>query len=144
MATAASLLTLLNTNADINYYTQQLTYWSNLYEGNQAKLSKQVKAEEKWMDSYDDALYAEKDIKMNGSVYIEEGASYQSAKASVYADHKVKEYNRELSESLADLDIEYDTMKTMYDAMLQSLNAQKESEKQLVTSNAQDTHLLGQ
>lgn len=144
MATAASLLTLLNTNADINYYTQQLAYWSNLYEGNQAKLSKQVNAEEKWMEAYDDGWYADKECKIGSKTYVKENESYNSAKAADYASAKVREYNRDLSESLADLDIEYDTMKTMYDAMLQALNAQKESEKQLVTSNAQDTHLLGQ
>ena len=41
--TAALLGTLLNTKADINYYTQQQIYWSGKYEANSAKLEKQVK-----------------------------------------------------------------------------------------------------
>ena len=45
--TAALLGTLLNTNADINYYTQQQIFWSGKYEANSAKLEKQVKYEEK-------------------------------------------------------------------------------------------------
>ena len=47
--TAALLLNLLNTNADINYYTQQSIYWNSKYEANSAMLAKQVKAEESWM-----------------------------------------------------------------------------------------------
>ena len=46
--TAALLGNLLNTNADINYYTQQSIFWNAKYEANSEKLQKQVKYEEKW------------------------------------------------------------------------------------------------
>ena len=61
-----------------------------------------------------------------------------------YAEDVVEEYNKELSESLADLDIEYDTMKTMYDTLLEELRAQQESEKTATSTAAQDTGLLNQ
>ena len=62
--------------------------------------------------------------------------------ADKYAHAKVKQYNKELSLELADLDIEYCTMKTMYDTMLEELRAQKESEKSATSTAAQDTGLL--
>ena len=43
--TAALLGNLLNTNADINYYTQQSIFWNAKYEANSEKLQKLVKYE---------------------------------------------------------------------------------------------------
>ena len=40
------------------------------------------------------------------------------------------------------MDIEYDTMQTMYEAMLEQLRAQKDSENTAVQNAAQDTGLL--
>lgn len=138
--TSALLLNLLNTNADINYYTQQSIYWSAKYEANSAKLSKQVKAEEKWMDAYDSCYYAEegKEVKIGNNPFTRGNECY----AIAYADQKVREYDEELSLELADLDMEYDTMKTMYDSMLEQLRAQQEAEKTATSNAAQDTGLL--
>lgn len=138
--TAALLGNLLNTNADINYYTQQSIFWNAKYEANQAKLEKQVKYEQKWEDAFDSAIDNTKDLKL-GKITVKSGNTNEMI-AGQYADKKVSQYNEELSESLADLDIEYDTMKTMYDTMLESLRAQKDSEKQATSTAAQDTGLL--
>ena len=140
--TSALLLNLLTTNADINYYTQQQIYWSNKYEANSAKLAKQVKYEEKWNDAYDNAIDNERDLH-SGNITVTAGNTNECL-AIEYADDKVDEYNKELSESLADLDIEYDTMKTMYDTLLEELRAQQESEKTATSTAAQDTGLLNQ
>ncbi len=138
--TAALLGNLLNTNADINYYTQQSIFWNAKYEANQAKLEKQVKYEQKWEDAFDSAIDNTKDLKL-GKITVKSGNTNEMI-AGQYADKKVSQYNEELSEELADLDIEYDTMKTMYDTMLESLRAQKDSEKQATSTAAQDTGLL--
>ena len=140
--TAALLGNLLNTNADINYYTQQQIFWSNKYEANSAKLAKQVKYEEKWESAFDSAMDNTKaltagKIKVNAS-------NTNEAIAEAYAHAKVDEYNEELSLELADLDIEYDTMKNMYDTLLEEMRAQQESEKTVTSNAAQDTGLLGQ
>ena len=140
--TSALLLNLLTTNADINYYTQQQIYWSNKYEANSAKLAKQVKAEEKWNDAYDNALDNERELH-SGNVTVTASNTCECL-AIQYADDKVDEYNEELSESLADLDIEYDTMKCMYDTLLEELRAQQETEKTATSTAAQDTGLLNQ
>ena len=58
------------------------------------------------------------------------------------AGNTINQYNEELSLELADLDIEYDTMKCMYDTLLEQMRAKKESEKTATSTAAQDTGLL--
>lgn len=138
--TAALLGTLLNTKADINYYTQQQIYWSGKYEMNSAKLEKQVKYEEKWQSAYDSAIDNTTDYTAGG-VTVKKG-NQNTQLADAYAHAKVKQYNEELSLELAEMDVEYDTMQTMYEAMLEELRAQKDSENTAVQNAAQDTGLL--
>ena len=138
--TAALLGNLLNTNADINFYTQQQIYWSGKYEANSAKLEKQVKYEEKWQSAFDSAIDNTKDLTASG--YTVRTGNQNEQIADAYAHAKVKQYNEELSLELAELDVEYDTMQTMYEAMLEQLRAQKDAEKSATTSAAQDTGLL--
>ena len=142
--TAALLGNLLNTNADINYYTQQSIYWNAKYEANSAKLEKQVKYEEKWESAFDSAIDNTKAITayVNGAKLIVNEGNTNEMLADQYAHAKVDQYNEELSLELADLDMEYDTMKTMYDTMLEELRAQQESEKTATSTAAQDTGLL--
>ncbi len=138
--TAALLGNLLNTNADINYYTQQQIYWNAKYEANSAKLSKQVKYEEKWQSAFDSAIDNTKELKAGG-VVVGEG-NQNEMQADAYAHAKVKQYDEDLSLELAELDMEYDTMKTMYDTMLEELRAQQEGQKTATSTAAQDTGLL--
>ena len=140
--TAALLGNLLNTNADINYYTQQQIYWNAKYEANSAKLSKQVKYEEKWQSAFDSAIDNTKELKAGG-VVVGEG-NQNEMQADAYAHAKVKQYDEDLSLELAELDMEYDTMKTMYDTMLEELRAQQEGQKTATSTAAQDTGLLQQ
>ena len=138
--TAALLGNLLNTNADINYYTQQSIFWNAKYEANSAKLQKQVNYEQKWESAYESAIDNTKELKCGG-IRVAEGNQNQQV-ADKYAHAKVKHYDEELSLELAELDIEYDTMKTMYDTLLEEMRAQKESEKTATSTAAQDTGLL--
>lgn len=138
--TAALLGTLLCTNADINYYTQQSIYWNAKYEANMAKLEEQVKYEEKWCNAFDSAIDNTKQLTAGG-VTVNEGNKCEDL-ADAYAHAKVKQYNEELSLELADLDIEYDTMKTMYDTLLQELRAKQESEKTATGQAASDTCMV--
>ena len=145
--TAALLGNLLTVNADINYYTQQQIYWANKYQANSAKLAKQVKFEEKWEAQYDSAMDGGRSsaLKMNGYVFLDkEVAASTDTQARQWADYKVSEYDEELSLELADLDIEYDTMKCMYETLLEELRAEKDADKQATSTAATDTGLLGQ
>ena len=138
--TAALLGNLLNTNADINYYTQQSVFWNAKYEANSAKLEKQVKYEEKWESAFDSAIDNTTEMHA-GNITVAKGNKNEML-ADKYAHAKVKQYNEELSLELAEMDIEYDTMQTMYEAMLEQLRAQKDSENTAVQNAAQDTGLL--
>lgn len=138
--TAAQLGNLLCTNADINYYTQQSIYWTSKYEANLAKLEEQVRYHDKWEGAFDSAIDNTKQLTAGGIV-VNEGNQCEDL-ADAYAHAKVKQYNEELSIELADLDIEYDTMKCMYDTLLQELRAKQESEKTATSTAAQDTGLL--
>ena len=92
------------------------------------------------MDAYDSCYYAEegKEVKIGNNPFTRGNECY----AIAYADQKVRKYDEELSLELADLDMEYDTMKTMYDSMLEQLRAQQEAEKTATSNAAQDTGLL--
>ena len=139
-ATAALLGTLLCTNADITFYTQQQIFWANKYEANAAKLGEQQTLEEKYWDAYDDCYYAEEDkkVKINGTPQ----ENNNEAAAIAYADYKVKNFDEELLNELMELDIQYGIMKDMYETQLEALRAQQESEKTAVSNAAQDTCLI--
>ncbi len=139
--TAAQLGNLLRVNADINYYTQQSIYWNMMYEANSAKLEKQVKFEGKFEKAFDSAQDAEVKVSYTGGTK-EKGTVWNDTKASAYAHAKVAQYDEELSLELADLDIEYDTMRQMYDTLREELRAEKEADKTATSTAAQDTGLL--
>lgn len=143
--TAALLGNLLSLNADINWYTTQQIYWSNKYEANAKLLNKQAKYEEKWENAYDSAMDPDKSRNLTaGNITVHKGDTVDEGDAERYANAKVSEYNEELYLELQDLDMEYDAMKTMYDELLTTLRADRDSAKQATTTAAQDTGLLGQ
>ena len=144
MSTAAQLGTLLNTQADLNYYTMQLNFWSAKYDANSEKLQKQVKYEDKWQNAFESAIDNTRELtaSCNGKSIKVAVNNTNEELADKYAHAKVAQYDEELSLELAELDVEYDTMKTMYEALVTELQAQKESEKQSTATSAQDTHLL--
>ena len=143
MATvAAQLGSLLCTNADVNYYIQQSIYWTGKYEANMAKLEEQVKYHDKWECAFDSAIDNTKQLTAGG-VVVNEGNKCEDL-ADAYAHAKVRHYDEELSIELANLDIEYETRKCMYDTLLQELRAQQEAKETSTGEAAQDTGLLNQ
>ena len=141
MANVAALLSqYLNTKADINFYNAVLMEWTRKYEANQEKLEVQVKYCEKWEKAFDSAMYNDRELSCRGVVVGKNNEDERIADA--YADAKVYQYDEELSEELQDLDVDYDTMKTMYETLLESLRAQAEGEKNATSTAAQDTGLL--
>ena len=146
MSSAAQLGNLLNVQADLNYYTMLLNQWSAKYEANAEKLSAQQTAEEKWTEAYDkayDHTGGDAALRAGGKVWVQKDEeNVSAATAEAYAHAKVKDYDEELSLELAELDIEYDTMKTMYEALVTMKQAEKDSDKQSTATAMQDTHLL--
>ena len=141
-ATSANLASLLQTKADITYYTQQMMFWTNKYDANAAKLQQQVKYETKWESAFDKAI-DNKSVLEKGGVRVEKDNQCEDI-ADAYAHACVEEYDEEMSLELADKDFEYESMKTMYETLLEEMRAREESEKQLVSDSASDTGLLNQ
>ena len=136
--TSAQLLNYLGTKADIAYATQQLIYWTDKHEKNQRRLDQQTKFEEQWNKHYDDAMNVDKEIKGIKA----KGEAMCECDAIDYADSKVTQYDEDLKEELTELDINYETMKTVWEAELEVLNNRAEAEKQNLATAAQDTGTL--
>ena len=92
--TGALLGNLLNTNADINYYTQQSIFWNAKYEANSAKLEKQTQYETKWESAFDDAQNADKECKIGNTVWKAKDQVLNDMQADAYAHAKVKKYDK--------------------------------------------------
>ena len=144
MATAALLFNVECLNAQYNECAQQLLYWTSMYESNAAKLSVQTKQEELYMKAYDDAKDGTRksDLKMNGRVFIAKETEASDTLADQWAHYKAARYDEALKTELADLDIQYDAMKTMYETMMEKIKADMDPAKQATAASAQDTHLL--
>ncbi len=141
MSGAAQLGNLLNVTADLNYYTMMLNQWSAKYEANSEKLQAQVKYQDKYIAKVEDAEDPDKEIKCAYGNKAK-GEVWEGAKAEGYGHYKVKEYDEALLQELEDKDIAYDTMKTMYEALVTQLQAEKDADKQSTATALGDTHLL--
>lgn len=142
MSSVSQLATLLEKQASLNYNTMQLNHWSAKYDANATKLQKQVKYEEDWEKAFDSAQDTDKECKIGNETWKKKGEALSDADADKYAHAKVKKYDEELSLELAELDVRYDTMKTMFEAQVTSDQAQVQSLKQSVATEMQDTKLL--
>ena len=139
--TAAQLLNLLTANADYNYYSQQLIFWSNKYEANAAKLEEQNKYEAKWENAFGDGMDVDKNINFK-NFHKAKGTEWTEAQADAYAHAKVWQWDEELQLELADNDIEYDSMKTMFETLMEKKQSEKEADKQGLATAAQETGLI--
>ena len=140
---AAQLGNLLSVTADYNYYVNQQIYWSNLYEANSEKLQKQQSYYEDWEKAVDDALTVEKKCVAGGHTYYDnEHCASSRAEAEIYANAKIPDYDEAYSLELAELDTEYDTQKTLYEALVTLLQAEKDADKQQTATAAQDNPML--
>ena len=140
MSTSMSLKALIDVQAQINFYSLELVKMNSKYEANSAKLSKYQQWEEQWNEKYDDCYYAEegKEVKIGNNIF----ASGCECAAEEYADEKVRQRDEQVYLELADLDMEYESRKTMLDTLLQELRAEEEALKNQTSTSAQDTNLL--
>lgn len=161
MAVAGLLSQYMSVKAQLSYVELQDTRWNNLATAMSKKLSEQEKGEEKWDSAYDSAEEvcndSTKELKLKGKVVISknEGAPLSRRVASgwvkdpdkiasQFASKKVPNFNPDLLDEYTDLDMEYSTMVAMYDTLLEELQAQADGLKDRTSTEAQDTHILGQ
>ena len=140
----ASLATLLRIQTDISYNTRQLDNLTLEMDANKAKLEEQEKWYNKWEKAFDDAQDEDKTCKIGNTTWKEKGVVLSDAKADAYAHAKVKKYDEDLLDELTELDMDYDSRKTILEATLTELNAEKDSWKQETSTELSDTHVLGQ
>ena len=140
----ASLATLLRIQTDISYHTRQLDNLTLEMDANKAKLEEQEKWYNKWEKAFDDAQDEDKTCKIGNTTWKEKGVVLSDAKADAYAHAKVKKYDEDLLDELTELDMDYDSRKTILEATLTELNAEKDSWKQETSTELSDTHVLGQ
>ena len=153
MATSAILLQLLAVKEQINYYTAQQMFYTNKYNSNHKTYTELSKRVEGWETKHDDVEGLENGKKktINGVEYTNEQACCAATSFIYHVDCSSESaaeeyYQDDLDEQveLEYLDMEYDAQKTLFDTMLETLQADEENLKQQLSEEAQDTHLLGQ
>ena len=144
MSAVTSLATLLRLQADLSYNTRMLDNLTLEMDANTAKLEEQQKWEKKWETAFDNAQDEDKTCKIGNTTWKAKGEVLSDARADAYAHAKVKKYNEELLDELTEKDMDYDSRKTILEATITELQAEKDSWKQQASTEYQDTHLLGQ
>lgn len=151
MAVSGLLAQYMAVKNQLNYNQAQQTRWNNMATAMSKKLSSQESLEEKWQSSSEtcyDSWGQTKEFQAKGTVFQDkEGNNVchqsRSIAASLYADAAVPKFDSDLLEEYTDLDMEYSTMQSMYDTLCTELEAQEQSLKDRLGTEAQDTHLLG-
>ena len=153
MAVSGLLAQYLAVKSQLNYNQLQQTRWNNMATAMSKKLSSQENLEEKWQSSSEacyDSWGQSKAFVAKGTTFQDSvgnhpnGNAYsQALAASLYADAAVPKFDSDLLEEYTDLDMEYSTMQSMYDTLCTELEAQEQSLKDRLGTEAQDTHLLG-
>jgi len=141
MSTSAALARYLQLNADYNYYVLQEAFYAQKHESMTALISKWEKRDSEWTKAQEDCAELEE-----GKTKTWNHKEYTYDEADDYADAKVGFSEAEIEQALeecTELDIEYDTMMSMYDALIEEIKTDKEATKSLVQKGAQDNGLLG-
>ena len=144
MSAVTSLSALLRVQSDLSYNTNLLDNLTLEMDANTAKLEDQQKLYNKWEKAFDDAQDEDKTCKIGNTTWKEKGEVLSDARADAYAHAKVKKYDEELLDELTELDMDYDSRKTILEAAITELQAEKDSWKQQASTEFQDTHMLGQ
>ena len=142
MSTSSDLSALLGIQADLSFNTLQLSRISKKYEAIHKQLDKMTNYEEKWEKAFEDAQDVDKTCKIGNKTWKEKDQVLNDKMADAYAHAKVKEFDENILIDLTEKDMEYDAIKTMLEASITELQAEKESWKQQTATDAQDTHLL--
>jgi len=142
--TSAILAQLLALKTQENIYTMDQIRWATKYESNAERLSDQEGYRDKWETKYDDAYSAEpdKELKAGGRTFMGSNTAGNAGRSKDYAYAAVPKYDPDAYDHYANLDIQYDTIKTTYETILEELSAEKEALQGKLSEAAGDTGLL--
>jgi len=153
MAVAGLLAQYLAIKNQISYYEVQNTRWNDLSTAMAKKVSGQENlqskwdsasgtVEDKWSDENGNVSYQGETFLLKGSPTGKLLRATKEEVARSYADRKVPNYDPDLLEEYTALDMEYSTMTSMYETLLDELQAQADGLKEQLGTEAQDNHLL--
>ena len=142
--TSAILAQLLAVKTQENIYTMDQVRWNAKYDSNAEKMSDQQGYQDKWESKYDSAYGANADdkLKAGGKTFSGSSTSGNAARSRMYANACVPKYDSDACAHYEALDIQYDTIKTTYETMLEELKAEKESLKSKLSEAAKDTGIM--
>lgn len=148
MAVSGLLAQYLAIKSQLSYYEMECTKWNDLSTATSKKLSEQENQESKYNDASGkvDDVWGDSSSSLiyKGVTYWNKGfhTMSQSMAASHYAHAKVPKFDSDKLEEYAALDMEYSTMSAMYDTLIEKLQAEEQSLKELISKEAQDTHMI--
>ena len=161
MSTDGLLAQYMSINSQLSYVELQCTRWNNLATAMSEKLSQQTSAEGKYQDSMgkaEDSWYNESgNLAIKGTTFLTSNSEMKNKPQdrcptikysnvddlkSAYAKAAVPKFDQNLLDEYTDLDMEYSTMVDMYNTLKEELSAQKDSIKDQLSTEAQDTHTL--
>ena len=137
---AAATSNVQSIQAEIAWYTREQIVINQKYEANLAKLEKQTRYETQWQNKFDSAINNDREINKCG-IYIPENNENEDL-AIQYADKMVDEYNAELLEELTETDMNYDSIKTMLDTVLEKKRSDLENARTMASTEVTDNCLL--
>ena len=141
MITSALLGSLLSEKANLAFYTVEQVKWSEKYAGIQNKLTAAQKDQVAYEKAYDAAMNNNKELKAGG---ITVSANNINERIAEQYAHAKSGFQEEILEELNRLDIEYDTMNTLYATMIEQSKSKIKSLESATSQAAQSTEILGQ
>jgi len=142
--TSAILAQLLAIKTQENIYSMDSIRWNAKYNANAERMSDQQGYQDKWETKYDSAYTAGADetLKAGGQKWSGSRTSGNAAQSRLFANKCVPKYDSDACAHYEALDIQYDTIKSTYDTMLEELGAQKESLQSKLSEAAKDKGLI--
>ena len=142
--TSAILAQLLAVKTQENIYTMDSIRWNAKYDANAERMSDQQGYQDKWEQKYDSAYSAsdEQTLKAGGRSYSGSVLGGNAARSRAFANACVPKYDSDACAHYEALDIQYDTIKSTYETMLEELKAEKESLQSKLSEAAKDTGLI--
>lgn len=141
MITSALLGSLLSEKANLAFYTIEQVKLSERCDGIQKKVAAEEKKQAAYEKAYDAAMNNNKELKAGGVTVSANNINERIAEQ--YA-HAKSGFQEEILEELNEINIRYDTIRTLNDTMIEQSKAKIKSLESATSQAAQSTEILGQ
>lgn len=141
MITSALLGSLLSEKANLAFYTVEQVKASERLAGIQQKVVAEEKKQAAFEKAYDAAMNNNKELKAGG---ITVSANNINERIAEQYAHAKSGFQEEILEELNEINIKYDTIRTLNDTMIEQSKAKIKSLESATSQAAQSTEILGQ